>query len=62
MLTGGEGVLESEFDSYLAVRGPTPVRARIGPDPRNREEYLLRVVRRAGGDFTGVVSTGSTTG
>ncbi|GAA2632831.1 hypothetical protein Adu01nite_12790 [Paractinoplanes durhamensis] len=30
------------------VRGPAPSRDRTGPDPQNRREYLLRVVRRAG--------------
>ncbi|MCW2506733.1 MAG: GTP-binding protein [Actinomycetia bacterium] len=45
-LTRGEGVLESAFDRYEPVTGPIPVRARSGPDPRNRKEYLLHVVRR----------------
>ncbi|MDQ1647029.1 MAG: ribosomal protection tetracycline resistance protein, partial [Cryptosporangiaceae bacterium] len=45
-LTRGEGVLESAFDRYERVTGPIPVRARSGPDPRNRKEYLLHVVRR----------------
>jgi ribosomal protection tetracycline resistance protein len=47
-LTRGEGVLESAFDHYAPVRGPAPSRDRTGPDPRDRKEYLLRVVRRAG--------------
>jgi ribosomal protection tetracycline resistance protein len=47
-LTRGEGVLESAFDHYAPVRGPAPSRERTGPDPLDRKEYLLRVVRRAG--------------
>ncbi|MEU4425964.1 translation factor GTPase family protein [Actinoplanes sp. NPDC024001] len=47
-LTRGEGVLESAFDHYAPVRGPVPSRERIGPDPLDRKEYLLRVVRRTG--------------
>jgi ribosomal protection tetracycline resistance protein len=45
-LTRGEGVLDSAFDHHAPVRGPRPVRERIGPDPRDRKEYLLRVNRR----------------
>ncbi|MFP3989890.1 translation factor GTPase family protein [Streptomyces sp. E11-3] len=45
-LTSGEGVLTSAFDHYQAVRGEPPARARWDHDPLNREEYLLRVVRR----------------
>ncbi|WP_030442672.1 elongation factor G [Actinoplanes subtropicus] len=44
-LTRGEGVLESAFDHYAAVRGKPPVRERTGPDPLDRKEYLLRVLR-----------------
>ncbi|GAA4603832.1 ribosomal protection tetracycline resistance protein [Actinoplanes octamycinicus] len=47
-LTRGEGVLESAFDHYAPVRGPIPSRARTGPDPLDRKEYLLRVLRRTG--------------
>ncbi|MFF5296259.1 elongation factor G [Paractinoplanes globisporus] len=47
-LTRGEGVLDSAFDHYAAVRGIPPARQRTGPDPLDRKEYLLRVVRRAG--------------
>ncbi len=47
-LTRGEGVLDSVFDHYGPVRGPAPARARTGPDPLDRKDYLLRVVRRAG--------------
>ncbi|GIF22273.1 ribosomal protection tetracycline resistance protein [Actinoplanes tereljensis] len=47
-LTRGEGVLDSAFDHYAPVRGPAPSRDRTGPDPLDRKEYLLRVVRRAG--------------
>lgn len=47
-LTRGEGVLESRFDHHAPVRGCPPARDRIGPDPLDRKEYLLKVVRRAG--------------
>lgn len=45
-LTRGEGVLESEFDSYRAVVGTAPDRPRTDRDPLNRKEYLLRTARR----------------
>ncbi|WP_308195591.1 GTP-binding protein [Dactylosporangium sp. AC04546] len=45
-LTRGEGVLEYDFDRYEPVRGPVPDRPRTGPDPLDRKEYLLQVVRR----------------
>jgi ribosomal protection tetracycline resistance protein len=50
-LTRGEGVLESAFDHYRPVRGdaPVPTRPRTDHNPLNREEYLLRVVRRVAG-------------
>ncbi|HEY2311824.1 MAG TPA: translation factor GTPase family protein [Gaiellaceae bacterium] len=44
-LTGGEGVLDSEFAGYQPVAGELPVRKRLTPDPRNLEEYLARVGR-----------------
>jgi ribosomal protection tetracycline resistance protein len=44
-LTGGEGVLESEFARYREVRGEVPVRLRTDHNPLCREEYLLRVQR-----------------
>lgn len=48
-LTRGEGELESAFDHYEPVRGPTvPRRERTDHDPLHRKEYLLRVVRRTG--------------
>jgi ribosomal protection tetracycline resistance protein len=47
-LTRGEGVLDSAFDHYAPALGPAPHRHRTGPDPLDRKEYLLRVVRRAG--------------
>jgi ribosomal protection tetracycline resistance protein len=49
-LTGGEGLLESEFVRYRPVRGTVPVRQRTGPDPLNRDEYLLRVARGLDGE------------
>jgi ribosomal protection tetracycline resistance protein len=39
-LTGGEGVLESEFAHHAPVRGAPPTRRRTGPDPLDREGYL----------------------
>jgi ribosomal protection tetracycline resistance protein len=44
-LTGGEGVLDSEFAGYQPVAGEPPVRRRLTPDPRNLEEYLAQVGR-----------------
>lgn len=44
-LTGGEGVLESEFARYRQVRGDIPVRPRTGHNPLRREDYLLHVQR-----------------
>ena len=45
-LTRGEGMLESAFDRYQAVRGAIPTRPRSDHNPLNRKEYLLHVVRR----------------
>jgi ribosomal protection tetracycline resistance protein len=45
-LTRGEGVLESSFDRYHPVTGPTPSRPRTDHDPLNRRDYLLHVQRR----------------
>jgi ribosomal protection tetracycline resistance protein len=45
-LTRGEAVVESAFDHYAAVRGPTPSRPRTDHNPLDRREYLLHVVRR----------------
>jgi len=44
-LTGGEGVIDSEFAGYQPVTGEPPVRRRLTPDPRNLEEYLAQVGR-----------------
>jgi len=44
-LTGGEGVLDSEFAGYQPVTGEAPIRRRLTPDPRNLEEYLAQVGR-----------------
>ena len=44
-LTGGEGVLDSEFAGYQPVSGEPPIRKRVTPDPRNLAEYLARVGR-----------------
>ncbi|MER6950161.1 translation factor GTPase family protein [Nonomuraea sp. NPDC000554] len=45
-LTRGEGVLDCVFDHYQPVRGSIPARPRSGPDPLDRDAYLLRVMRR----------------
>ncbi len=45
-LTGGEGVVECNFNRYEPVRGEIPTRARSDHNPLNRKEYLLHVVRR----------------
>jgi ribosomal protection tetracycline resistance protein len=47
-LTGGEGVLESDFGGYRPVIGSPPTRRRTTPNPLNREEYLLHLARRVG--------------
>jgi ribosomal protection tetracycline resistance protein len=44
-LTGGEGVLDSEFAGYQPVTGEPPIRKRVTPDPRNLTEYLAQVGR-----------------
>jgi ribosomal protection tetracycline resistance protein len=44
-LTRGEGVMETSFDRYEPVRGPTPIRPRTDDNPLNREEYLRHTVR-----------------
>jgi ribosomal protection tetracycline resistance protein len=53
-LTRGEGMLETAFDRYQPVRGPIPTRPRSDHDPLNREEYVLRVLRRVPGRRAGV--------
>lgn len=40
--TGGEGVLETEFDSHRPVPGPPPERPRTDANPLDRRGYLLR--------------------
>ncbi len=45
-LTSGEGLLTTEFDRYRPFRGIPPVRARRGPNPYNREQYMLHVLGR----------------
>jgi translation elongation factor EF-G len=44
-LTHGEGVLEFAFVRHEPVGGAVPRRPRSGPDPLNREEYLLQLGR-----------------
>jgi ribosomal protection tetracycline resistance protein len=45
-LSRGEGVMEAAFDHYRPIRGPFPVRPRMGADPLDRKEYLRRLARR----------------
>ncbi|GLZ38120.1 TetM/TetW/TetO/TetS family tetracycline resistance ribosomal protection protein [Actinokineospora sp. NBRC 105648] len=45
-LTRGEGLLEAVFDHHRPVTGEAPRRARTDDNPLNREEYLLRTLRR----------------
>ncbi len=45
-LTGGEGVLESDFEGYRPVGGAAPTRRRTTPNPLNRQEYLMHLARR----------------
>jgi ribosomal protection tetracycline resistance protein len=45
-LTGGEGVLETEFAGYRAVAGDPPERRSTTPDPLNREEFFMHLARR----------------
>jgi ribosomal protection tetracycline resistance protein len=45
-LTRGEGVLATTFDRFRPIRGAAPSRPRTDRDPRNRERYLQRVLRR----------------
>jgi ribosomal protection tetracycline resistance protein len=44
-LTGGEGVIDTDFAGYQPVTGEPPIRRRLTPDPRNLEEYLAQVGR-----------------
>ena len=45
-LTGGEGFVESTFDSYQPVRGPAPTRCRTDHNPLDRAYYLRQVTGR----------------
>jgi ribosomal protection tetracycline resistance protein len=46
-LSRGEGVLECVFDRYEPVSGAIPTRPRSDLNPLDRDEYLLRLARRA---------------
>ncbi len=46
-LTGGEGVLESEFAGYQPVAGEQPTRRRTTPNPLNFDEYMLHLAGRS---------------
>jgi ribosomal protection tetracycline resistance protein len=45
-LTGGEGVMETEFAGYEAVGGPPSVRPRTTVSPLDRAEYLMALAHR----------------
>ena len=44
-LTGGEGVLDSDFAGYQPVTGTPPARRRTTANPLNRDEYLMQFAR-----------------
>jgi len=44
-LTRGDGSWVSSFAGYVPVTGDAPIRARIGPQPLNRAQYLADVAR-----------------
>jgi len=44
-LTGGEGVVESEFAGYQPVTGEPPIRKRAKPNPLDLDAYLAQVGR-----------------
>jgi len=46
-LTGGEGVVETNFGGYRPVSGTPPTRRRTSADPLNRVEYMMQLRRRA---------------
>jgi ribosomal protection tetracycline resistance protein len=45
-LTGGEGVVETNFGGYRPVRGAPPTRPRLMVNPLDRDTYLARSARR----------------
>jgi ribosomal protection tetracycline resistance protein len=45
-LTGGEGVLETDFAGYEPVAGEPPTRRRTTPNPLKRAEYLMHLAHR----------------
>lgn len=44
-LTHGEGFFDTDFDRYQPVTGRTPERPHVGPNPYDRDEYMLHVLR-----------------
>ncbi len=44
-ITHGEGFFASDFHGYQPVVGPRPTRPRIGPNPYDRDQYMLHVLR-----------------
>ncbi|MEO7399046.1 MAG: GTP-binding protein, partial [Ilumatobacteraceae bacterium] len=45
-LTGGEGSIESTFDSHRPINGPVPERHRPEPNPLDRHNYLRQIANR----------------
>jgi ribosomal protection tetracycline resistance protein len=45
-LTSGEGMLDTSFSRYQAIRGPAPSRQRLTTDPLDRKAYLRQVQGR----------------
>jgi ribosomal protection tetracycline resistance protein len=45
-LTGGEGVLDSDFCGYQPVTGAPSSRPRTTANPLNRQEYMMHLARR----------------
>jgi len=46
-ITGGEGVVETDFGGYRPVSGAPPTRRRTRANPLNRVEYMAQLSRRA---------------
>ncbi|WP_432431557.1 hypothetical protein [Rhizobium leguminosarum] len=44
-LTSGAGTMETSFDHYAPMTGPSRSRQRSGPNPFDGAEYLLRLHR-----------------
>ena len=46
-LSGGEGVVETNFSGYQPVSGAPPARRSRTANPLNRDEYMMHLARRA---------------